>query len=309
MISIKRWVKEFFGLSHSQANGFIILIPLLALILFSEPIWKWYAGRKKYDFSADQAKLDSLITIWEKDSVESLHHQANESLVRERFYFNPNQTTEEQWLRLGFSKTLSKRLIRYRDKGGKFKVKSDLLKIYGMDSSLYQNLYAFIDLPVKIESGKRDGNQATRKYDTQRASSVKSLERFDLNTADTSQLKKINGIGVKLSLRIIKYREALGGFVRMEQLSEIYGLDTAVVSRLSRRSFIMTDFRPSQLNLNTVEESRLAAHPYFKKEAARSIVAYRFQHGRFQTMSDLRKIHVIDEQTFQKITPYLNVDE
>lgn len=309
MISIKRWVKDFFGLSHSQANGFIILIPLLALILFSEPIWKWYAGRKRYDFSADQAKLDSLITIWGKDSAESRHHEANKTHVVERFYFNPNQNTEEQWLRLGFSKTLSKRLIRYRDKGGTFKVKSDLLKIYGMDSSLYQNLYAFIDLPVKIESGKRNGSQATRKYDTQRASSVRSLERFDLNAADTSQLKKVNGIGVKLSLRIIKYREALGGFVRMEQLSEIYGLDTAVASRLSRSSFIMTDFRPSQLNLNTVEESKLAAHPYLKKEAARSIVAYRFQHGRFQTMGDLRKIHVIDEQTFQKITPYLTVDE
>lgn len=307
MISIKRWVKEFFGLSHSQTNGFIVLISLLVIILFSEPLWQWYKSGKDLDFTADQAKLDSLILVWEKSASTAMKHE-NSSLPSKKFLFDPNRITDEQFAQLGFSPSLLRRIIRYREKGGKFRLKSDLLKIYGMDSSLYQNLYTFIDLPVKIEPGKRTENKP-RKYERHTPFDLKRFEKFDLNLVDTSQLKKINGIGVKLSLRIVNYRDALGGFVNMEQLSEIYGLDTAVVSRLRQKSFISNDFRPSQIYLNTADEPALAAHPYLKKQAARSIVAYRFQHGRFQTIDDLRKIHTMDDQTIQKITPYLTVDE
>ncbi|MBA4054218.1 MAG: hypothetical protein C0490_05855, partial [Marivirga sp.] len=116
MVSIKRWVKEFFGLSHSQANGFIILIPLLAIIIFSEPVWQWYMSRKVYDSAADRAKLDSLILIWEKSRSES-GDPGEKALPRtERFSFDPNHIAEEQLLALGFSIALSKRVTRYREK-------------------------------------------------------------------------------------------------------------------------------------------------------------------------------------------------
>lgn len=306
MISVKRWVKEFFGLSHSQANGFIVLIPLLVILIFAEPVWQWYMSQTSYDFSADQAKLDSLILAWEKGG--SIVNSENGSQPSEAFFFDPNHITGEQFVKLGFSAPLINRIDRYRQKGGKFKVKSDLLKIYGMDSSLYQNLYAFIDLPVKIGRA-RSFEKQTRKYENKNQSAVRVIEKFDLNLADTSQLKKINGIGIKLSLRIIKYRDALGGFVEMEQLAEVYGLDSAVVGRLRQNSFIMKEFKPSQIHLNAADEPTLAAHPYLRKEVARSIVAYRFQHGRFQRMDDLRKIHAMDDKTFQKIAPYLTVDD
>ncbi len=306
MISFKRWVREFFGLSHSQANGFIVLIPLLALIIFSEPAWRWYKSKNTDDFLSDRAKLDSLVQIWETDLAAGKTPEKN-AVVPDPFHFNPNQATESDLVRLGFSTSLSARISRYRDKGGKFRVKSDLLKIYGIDSALYERLYAFIDLPEKSSPEKR--HTETKKVFEHKKPAAPVVEKFDLNLADTAQLKTIRGIGEKLSLRIVKYRDALGGFIRMEQVAEIFGLDSTVVNRLSTNSFIASGFTPSQIPVNTAGERILAAHPYLSREAARSIVAYRFQHGRFETMDDLRKIHGMDDKTIRKIAPYLTMDD
>ena len=72
MIWIKRWIKEFFFLSHSQVNGFVVLVPLLAIILFSAPAWQWFISQRTKDFSKDHAKLDSLIARWDEEPREKL---------------------------------------------------------------------------------------------------------------------------------------------------------------------------------------------------------------------------------------------
>ena len=122
-------------------------------------------------------------------------------------------------------------------------------------------------------------------------------------------MKRIYGIGEKLSVRIIRYRDALGGFVSMDQVHEIYALDSAVVHRLAIGSFIDSGFRPRKLNLNTAGEPELAAHPYLRKTVARSIVAYRFQHGEFKSLDDLRNIHTLESETIKKIVPYLTTGD
>lgn len=304
MIWIKRWVKDFFYLSHSQVNGFVVLVPLLAMILFSAPAWQWYLSQQKKDFSRDRAVLDSLVALWGENRSEEIAKTDDGILMKPTLsMFDPNHTTADELVLLGFSTTLSKRIVNYRQKGGTFRTKPDLLKIYGMDSSLYQQLYAFIDLPVtKAESRKID-------YPPRSPISARVNSTFDLNRADTAQLNSIYGIGEKLSVRIIKYREALGGFVRMEQVLEVYGLDTAVVNRLGKASFVENGFQPRKLNINTAEEFQLAAHPYLKKSTARSIVTYRFQHGEFMTLDDLGKIHALDQKTIEKIIPYLTIED
>lgn len=302
---IKRWVKDFFTLSHAQVNGFIILIPLLAIIVFSEPVWHWYVSQQSSDFSNEGKKLDSLIVLW--DTKRSAENNKGTTKVSEQikphfFSFDPNQTTVEQFQILGFSSSLSGRIANYRKKGGKFKIKSDLLKIYGVDSSFYQQLYTFIALPDKIEFKKKE-------YEPKKSPVEKPVLKFDLNLTDTAQLMKINGIGEKLSSRIIKYRDALGGFVEIDQIFEVYGLDSIVRKRLVNASFVEKDFHPFKININAADENTLAAHPYLKKAVARSIVAYRFQHGEFKVLDDLRNIHALDDKTIQKMTPYLTVGD
>ena len=197
------------------------------------------------------------------------------------------------------------RITRYREKGGKFRTKSDLLKIYGVDSAFYQRIYPFISLPEHVAVNKK----GAKKYEPRKILVVeKAAEKFDLNNADTSQLKKIYGIGDKLSMRILKYRDALGGFVDMDQLKEVYGLDSLVIGRLIENSTIQNEFQPKKININTASEKQLSTHPYLKK-MAKSIVSYRFQHGNFTAVEDIRNVGSIDEKSIQRIIPYLKVND
>jgi competence ComEA-like helix-hairpin-helix protein len=304
MLRLRHWIKEFFGFSRSQVNGFIILLPLLTCFIFSEPVWRWWVTTRTIDRTADQLILDSLVTAW---SIQSDNKAVSELTPRKSpglFSFNPNEASVADFDSLGFSQKLASRIVNYRTKGGKFRIKSDLLKIYGFDSAFYYRLQPYIALPVHAE--KRRKIEAPRKKPF--VPFKKEVEKFNLNEADTADLKKIYGIGEKLSLRILKYRDVLGGFIDIEQLREVYGLDTAVVHRMALQTFIAEGYLPVRINLNTATEKQLASHPYLNR-AAKAIVAYRFQHGEFKTLEDIRNVGSLEENTVQKIIPYLKLTD
>jgi len=131
--------------------------------------------------------------------------------------------------------------------------------------------------------------------------------QFDLNLADTTDFKSVNGIGAVLSKRLIKYRDALGGFVDKNQLFEVYGLDSTVVNSMDK-FFISTSFSPNTIRINSATESELAKHPYFSSKESKAIVTYRMQHGPFVAVDDLRQIKMLKEQTISKVQPYLSFE-
>lgn len=49
-------------------------------------------------------------------------------------------------------------------------------------------------------------------------------EKININTADAETLEKLDGIGEKMSQRIIKYREENGGFKQIEDIMKVKGI-------------------------------------------------------------------------------------
>ena len=273
-------------------------------MLFSEPVWHWWVSNNPSDSYGDRPKLDSLVALWSHQNGPGPTDASAPQKLR-LFHFNPNDAPAKDLLSLGFTQNLATRITRYREKGGKFRTKSDLLKIYGVDSAFYQRIYPFISLPAQLPTKKK----GAKKYEPKNVLTVKkATEKFDLNNADTSELKKIYGIGDKLALRILKYRDALGGFVDKNQLKEVYGLDSLVIQRLSENSTIQNEFQPKKINVNTASEKQLSSHPYLYK-MAKSIVSYRFQHGNFKAVEDIRNVGSIEEKSIQRIIPYLTVND
>lgn len=298
MNRLRSWIRGFFGFSRTETNAFLIMLPLMAVLVFSEPVYRtWFISRGARS-AEENSRLDSLVATWTWKKPTDRLAQIPLSL----FTFNPNHATLKELTNLGLSQPLSIRIVNYRVKGGKFKIKNDLNKIYGMDSSLFLKLAPFIDLPEKMTftRGKAGGPRIARKI---------NQEPFDLNLADTSQLVKIYGLGSRLSLRIIKYRDRLGGFVSLNQLEEVYGLDTTVIRLLKRRTFVTADFKPRLININTAGEKELSSLPYVKFALAKSIAVYRYQHGEFNSVDELKKIALMDENTFHKIKPYITVKD
>jgi competence protein ComEA len=169
-----------------------------------------------------------------------------------------------------------------------------------MDSILFDEVKPFMLLPDSLVNKQF----APRNLTTENRKKSEII-RFDINKADTGQLKSIYGIGEKLSLRIVKYREGLGGFIRTDQLKEIFGLDSAVVNRLAAKSFIEENFRPKKLDLNTASEDELEKHPYLNRKEAKAILSYRFQHGKFNVVEEIQQIYLLDKSTIDKLMPYL----
>ncbi len=298
---IRKWIRNFFGFSGAEINGFLILVPVMVLLIASEPLYRlWIVNR---DPEVGNPKvLDSLVALWNQKVIDSSVHVGIERKknASRLFSFDPNKISMEDLELLGFKKNLAKRITSYRQKGGQFRIKDDLKKIYGVDTALYRRLYSYILLPEKLENKfpKRD-SQKSRRNDL--------FVTFDLNAADTAQLKKIYGIGPALALRILKFREGLGGFISTKQLNEVYGLDSLVVQRIEKVSFIVKDFVPKQFDMNTATEKELSSHPYIKRNIARAIVAFRFQHGLFQNVDELRSLEQLKPADVEKIIPYLTI--
>jgi competence protein ComEA len=303
MNMLRKWVRDVFGFSGREVNGFLILLPLMVLIIFSEPVYRLWLSSRTIDYSKEERSLDSLAQLWKEEVPPT------DTIKFAVFNFDPNKISMEDLEHLGFSKSLSTRIASYRSKGGTFRIKSDLLKIYGIDTTLYARLYDHILLPVKFEKKGFEKQNFEQREKTTVKSQKNHFTQFDLNQADSTQLKSVYGIGSKLALRILRFREALGGFVHTQQLKEVYGLDTTVVNTLTKRSFIDADFTPQKVNMNTATEEEFAAHPYLKKNIAKALVAYRFQHGKFTDVQDIRKLSGIKPEQIDKIIPYLTIAE
>ena len=297
MNRLKALLRSMFGFSRTETNAFLILLPLVVLVIFSEPIYRFFIVNRSDDFSKERTALDSLVAQWDFQK----NKDRTSSLEKDKFKFDPNTATEEDLLSLGFPGNLAQRILNYRAKKGTFRIKSDLKNIYGMDSTLYMSLIPFIELPekkIKIPQKEKDKIEFARKAE---------IPKFDLNLADTTQLIKIYGIGSVLAKRIIDHRNKLGGFISSQQLTEIYGLDTAVISRLTKKSFILENYIPNQLNINLADEKSLAVHPYIKFKLAKAVVTYRFQHGNFKAISDLTQIQSMKPETLEKLKPYISL--
>ncbi len=298
MERIKAWIRMFFGFSRTETNAFIILLPLIMVILFSEPVFRWWATRHSPDFSKEAHKLDSLISQLHWREPDSITHQKVISTAINFHPFDPNVLTEKEFVRLGLSAFISRRLVHFREKGGVFYKKEDLLKIYGIDSSWYARAKPWIAIASKVPEPKE--TFVVKK---------KVAEEFvDINTADSLQLIKVFGIGPSLSKRIRTFRARLGGFVSLEQLREVYGLDSSVVKEMKKKFFIANNYQPNKINLNTSDLKDLLKHPYIRWNEGQAILTYRLQHGNYASISDLHGIQLLTPAWIEKITPYLTLE-
>tara|TARA_A200000113_G_scaffold222120_1_gene235170 strand:- start:183 stop:539 length:357 start_codon:yes stop_codon:yes gene_type:complete len=117
-------------------------------------------------------------------------------------------------------------------------------------------------------------------------------------------LIKVYGIGETLSKRIIKYRKFLGGFVSLDQLYEVYGLDSVVVDRLIKKFEITISPKLEKVQLSNASLSDLEAIPYLNRQEAKKIIRYRTLHPSMVN-EDLHKIADFDTLKIKRISLYL----
>lgn len=309
-IKLKPQIKDFFSFSKSERKGILLLLIIVIALMFIPRLFPLFRSHEKQDFS----KFEKEIIAFEKQQkrierkdykeynrdekdfdFNSTDHAVAESKLNP-FNFNPNEMTDEQWRQLGLTERQIKTLNKYVAKGGKFFKKEDFKKMYCISESEYNVLEPYIQIP--------DNKKPEVKFESK--FEKKNSRIIELNSADTSDLKTLKGIGPSYARRIIKYRTKLGGFINPEQLKEISGLDT---SYYKFADFIKVNrFLVEKININTCSFDQLKNHPYIGYNIAFSLTNYRKIHGNFKSVNDIKNSALVTETIYQKISPYLETE-
>lgn len=300
MKQIINYIRDFFELTYNEAKSAFLFFLLIFLSLLGYYLSSYFTTKNQSTILIENF---GNINIPEKKEEKRKYEFSKEKIKAESFRFDPNSASKEELIRLGFPKWTANTITNYRNKGGKFKFKEDLLKIYSIKPELYAHLENYIDLPSKTEKQPKD-------YDEERViteskpvfipKTNKVIPKFDINIADTTQLMQLKGIGPSYAKRIIKFRDLLGGFYSIDQIAETYGLNPELIPELKKYCTI-GNFK--KLNINDLGNTK---HPYLKYKEIKVINEYKKQHGVFKSMEDLRKIKILNDATLAKIEPYLN---
>lgn len=241
------------------------------------------------------------------DSREKSHYPRKvvETQIKTRqelFVFDPNAIGIEEWQSLGLSARQAAAIINYRKKGGKFRKAEDLQKMYTISDEMYKRLFPY----VSIEPRPGDATLYVKRGDAVKPEYKKQvLNIIEVNHADSAALVEIKGIGAAFAMRIIKYRERIGGFHKKEQLMEVFGLDSLKFKEINSQVSVDTaGLRKIYINAAMVGDFK--NHPYIKYKQANALVQYRKQHGDYRNIADLSKVLILDAETINRLAPYLN---
>lgn len=128
---------------------------------------------------------------------------------------------------------------------------------------------------------------------------------LDVNSAVASQFQKIYGIGPVYSKRIVKFRNSVGGFMHMDQLYDVYGLDSSVVKALKLVFSVQKRPIVQQLSVNQASAYELQNIPFLNQKMALEIVNKRDREGLFNNFEELLNILRLPPYKIEIIKLYL----
>jgi competence protein ComEA len=315
----KQFFSSYLSYPKKERSGNLFFIILIAAFCLLPILWPLFISKKNYDHSHFEKEIATLKTRQADsnfkyqrkyaDDASPQYYQPSErqyavqKIKGELFYFDPNTLDEAGWQRLGVRDKTIATIKNYTSKGGKFRKPEDIDKIWGLNDDEVKRLLPF----VKIEDTKMVIPDRTP-VDKPVAEVKKYIPSvIDINTADTSALIALPGIGSKLSQRIIMFRDKLGGFYKIEQVAETFGLPDSTFQKIKTR-LVLINSSVRQININTATVEELKSHPYLRYAIANAIIQYRNQHGNFSSPDDLKKVVAVTEEVFAKVFPYLKIN-
>ena len=290
--------KDFFHFSKSERIGALVLILSVCALIG----YRYYVGQKTQDplsVEVRQIVLDSAEVLKKKKAD---YKPYIESSTREWSLTSPvdlNYLSAKEMYGSGFSKSLVDAIFSYKRSNGMLKNTKALNSFQNVSKSELDSLKKYADFsryakkPSK-EIPERQGNKnATR------------LPPMDLNAISALELKKISGIGEVLSERIIKFRDALGGFYTVDQLKEVYGLEDSIIDANESLFLIETPHR--KIAVNRASEEELSAHAYITLKMAKTLVKFREQNSKL-TEEKFARIYSLTSNQKERIKPYLDFE-
>lgn len=313
----KRFIADYLDYTKRGRTGILVLLLLIILFIVLPFLFPYFITEKTFDHIAFAKAIDSL-KVKQADKADVYVNRnagkfeqrspttyGSPQIKGELFAFDPNTVSAADWKRLGVRDRTITTISNYLSKGGKFYKKEDIGKIWGLHQDEVDRLMPYIQ--IKHVNSAATTYSVEKNYEPRQHKAQNVTAAIDINLADTTAFIGLPGIGSKLSQRIINFRDKLGGFYKVEQIGETFGLADSTFKQIKPLLVVNKDqVRRMNINLTTVDE--LKSHPYLRYALANAIVQYRLQHGNYQEVADIKKIMAITEDVYNKVSPYLSVN-
>ncbi|MBO4602134.1 MAG: helix-hairpin-helix domain-containing protein [Salinivirgaceae bacterium] len=289
-----------------QCGSLAIVCVIFGAVAMPRTVAYMRAQRQTADF-AKMAEIKSKYSVL-PESGTIKKRAANQ--LDTIFHFDPNTVTFDELVLLGLPEKTATAIVNYRKAGGKFRKPDDFARIRDIDDSVYNRLSPYINI-VRAEQPKKTYSKDTKTTKKAKTSNPGWQDRkeaaiVELNTADSTQLVAMYGIGPTTARRIISYRRLLGGFYSVEQLREVQNFNEETYIKLYPQ-FAVDTSKIKRINLNDFKYNDLKRHPYVTAAQLNSIMNYKKLMGRFNAVGDLLKYHLLDTLTYERVQPYLEV--
>lgn len=294
-------MKSHFKFTQKQRNGIFLLLFFIILFqcayFFVVPI---AIGISSDDISVDETELKQFQN--EIDSLRSVEIENNKPII---YPFNPNYITDYKGYTLGMNNEEIDRLLKFREQNKWINSVKEFQSVTKISDSLLDAISLYFKFPDWVSNSKSRNSVAYQNNN----SSKSYNEKIDLNTATIVQLRKVNGIGEKLSERIINYRgKFVGGFISDVQLRDIYGLSPEVIERILNEFTVKTPRQIVTFNLNAVTRDQLVTVQHIDYELAYEIIEQRTLREGFKSFEELTKVKGFPVNKIEIIKLYLTLE-
>jgi len=212
---MKKILRDYFSFNSRER---VSILFLCCLIAFFWILPYWYSTPQKLPESlgwkVQPVDSENIVTKAPTIHTDSVHPAFPATL----FVFNPNDLPADGWKKLGLRDKTVQTILHYREKGGRFRERADLKKIWGISIAEANRLIPFVRIP---ELGK-----PVFKTPIERPKSIPTS--ILINQATVAELLLIPGFSRPLAARMIRYRDKLGGFTNLEQIRKTYGLNDSL---------------------------------------------------------------------------------
>lgn len=288
-------MREFFYLQKSDRK---VVLALLAVIVIALGVILFTGSPNTSGVPGDESP------------ARTASHANNFSLPTrqvERFFFDPNTADSAQLRRLGLQTWQIKNVYKFRASGGIYRKPLDFARLYGLTVKEYRELEPYIRISsdyLPAATLVKEGATVIAKNDTalvrRYPQKINETAHVVLNTADTTALMTVPGIGPYFARKIVQYGQRLGGYVSVDQLDEIEDFPTE-----AKRFLVVEGATPQKLNVNKLTLNELKRHPYINFYQARDITDYRRLHGPLRSLNDLRLSQDFPPEVIARLAPYV----
>lgn len=288
-------IKSYFKFSQGQRLGIFLLFSIIIALQTA------YFFTDFSSFSNDSPEKEKWLSL--QSQIDSMK-QGKRNYVPKIYPFNPNFITDYKGYKLGMSVPEIDRLLAFRKQNKYVNSAKEFQAVTQVSDSLLNVISPYFKFPDWVKNKKQ--LKEYKNYPNTAFAKKEKITIIDINQASQEDLIKIYGIGEAISLRILKFKENLGGFVSMEQMKDVWGLSPEVIENLNAHFKVLAAPEVKKVDINNASIKELSQFPYFNFQQAKQIVTFRSMHGDFKNVDDLTKIKGLSIDKAKIIALYLD---